>query len=105
MSDSSRELVLPPLAALTVPPSHELHLLRLVAAGDETAFAEIYDLYAALLRTCEQRAASYAFARYSISITPRPLDAEMARLRAQERMALICSCMVVASGMRWLISQ
>jgi RNA polymerase sigma-70 factor, ECF subfamily len=44
MSDSSRELTLNTLA-VTRPPA-DFDLVRRVAAGDEAAFAELYDLYA-----------------------------------------------------------
>jgi len=44
MSDSSRELTLNTLAVAR--PSADFDLVRQVAAGDEAAFAELYDLYA-----------------------------------------------------------
>jgi RNA polymerase sigma-70 factor (ECF subfamily) len=44
MSDSSRELILNTLP-VAQPPA-DVDLLRQVAAGDEAAFAELYDLYA-----------------------------------------------------------
>ena len=47
MSDSSRELILNTL--VNSQPPADFDLLRQVAAGDEAAFAELYDLYASLV--------------------------------------------------------